>query len=106
MSQGEGVHLRLVLHLKEKRNTVLAKDEKGNPLVKDRRLTAVTDKQIRELRITKTPQHPERELRAARRNCHPPVRERGLPPVPTAVMWAISSASAAGLPGVHSPEAG
>jgi putative intracellular protease/amidase len=44
---------------------LLAKDEKGNPLVKDRRLTAVTDKQIRELRITRTPQHPERELRAA-----------------------------------------
>lgn len=44
---------------------LLAKDEKGNPLVKDRRLTAVTDKQVRELGITITPQHPERELRAA-----------------------------------------
>ncbi len=44
---------------------LLARDEKGNPLVKGRRLTAVTDKQIRELRITQTPLHPERELRAA-----------------------------------------
>jgi putative intracellular protease/amidase len=44
---------------------LLASDEKGNPLVKDRRLTAVTDKQVRELGITGTPQHPERELRAA-----------------------------------------
>lgn len=42
-----------------------AKDEKGEPLVKGRRMTAVTDKQVRELRITMTPQHPERELRAA-----------------------------------------
>lgn len=44
---------------------LLAKDEKGAPLVKGRRLTAVTDKQIRELGISMTPQHPERELRAA-----------------------------------------
>ena len=44
---------------------LLAKDEKGGPLVKGRRLTAVTDKQVRELGITITPQHPERELRAA-----------------------------------------
>ena len=28
-------------------------------------MTAVTDKQVRELGITMTPQHPERELRAA-----------------------------------------
>jgi putative intracellular protease/amidase len=44
---------------------LLAKDEKGNPLVKGRRLTGATDKQVRELGITMTPQHPERELRAA-----------------------------------------
>lgn len=44
---------------------LLARDEKGNPLVKGRRLTAVTDKQVTELGITMTPQHPERELRAA-----------------------------------------
>lgn len=44
---------------------LLAVDETGKPLVKGRHLTAVTDKQVRELRITVTPQHPERELRAA-----------------------------------------
>ena len=44
---------------------LLATDEKGNPLVAGRRLTAVTDKQVKELGITMTPQHPERELRAA-----------------------------------------
>jgi putative intracellular protease/amidase len=44
---------------------LLARDEKGAPLVKDRDLTAVTDKQVKELGITMTPQHPERELRAA-----------------------------------------
>jgi len=44
---------------------LLARDESGNPLVKGRRLTAVTDKQVEELDITITPQHPERELRAA-----------------------------------------
>ncbi len=42
-----------------------AEDEKGNPLVEGRRITAVTDKQIREFGIETTPQHPERELRAA-----------------------------------------
>ena len=44
---------------------LLAKDENGAPLVKGRRLTGVTDKQVKELGITMTPQHPERELRAA-----------------------------------------
>ena len=44
---------------------LLARDENGAPLVKGRRLTAVTDKQVKELGITMTPQHPERELRAA-----------------------------------------
>lgn len=42
-----------------------AKDQNGNPLVKGRRLTAVTDKQVKELDITITPLHPERDLRAA-----------------------------------------
>ena len=42
-----------------------ATDENGNPLVVGRRITAVTDKQVEELRIEITPQHPERELRAA-----------------------------------------
>ena len=44
---------------------LLARDEKGAPLVKGRRLTGVTDKQVKELGITMTPQHPERDLRAA-----------------------------------------
>lgn len=42
-----------------------ARDEAGEPLVKGRRLTGVTDKQVAELGITITPMHPERELRAA-----------------------------------------
>jgi putative intracellular protease/amidase len=42
-----------------------ARDQNGESLVKGRRLTAVTDKQVQELGITMTPQHPERELRAA-----------------------------------------
>jgi putative intracellular protease/amidase len=36
----------------------------GRPLVEGRRLTAVTDKQVRELGIGSTPFHPEAELRA------------------------------------------
>ena len=42
-----------------------ATDEAGAPLVKGRRMTGVTDKQVEELGITITPQHPERELRQA-----------------------------------------
>jgi putative intracellular protease/amidase len=42
-----------------------AKDANGEPLVRGRRLTAVTDRQVEQLGITFTPQHPERELRAA-----------------------------------------
>jgi len=42
-----------------------AKDENGRPLVKGRRVTGVTDKQVEELGISITPMHPERELRAA-----------------------------------------
>lgn len=42
-----------------------ARDEAGEPLVRGRRLTAVTDRQIRQLGITHTPVHPERDLRAA-----------------------------------------
>lgn len=40
-----------------------AKAKDGSPLVEGRRVTAVTDKQVRELRIDSTPQHPETELR-------------------------------------------
>jgi putative intracellular protease/amidase len=42
-----------------------AMDESGGPLVQGRQITAVTDKQVEELGISITPQHPERELRAA-----------------------------------------
>lgn len=42
-----------------------ARDERGQPLVEGRRVTAVTDKQVEELGISVTPMHPERELRKA-----------------------------------------
>jgi putative intracellular protease/amidase len=42
-----------------------ATDTDGTPFVEGRRLTAVTDKQVEELGITDTPQHPETELRRA-----------------------------------------
>ncbi len=42
-----------------------AADKNGASLVLGRKMTAVTDKQVRELKITITPLHPERELRAA-----------------------------------------
>ena len=42
-----------------------ARDERGEPLVKGRRLTAVTDKQVRELGVACTPLHPETALRQA-----------------------------------------
>jgi putative intracellular protease/amidase len=42
-----------------------ALDETGSPLVKGRRVTGVSDKQVQELGISITPMHPERELRAA-----------------------------------------
>lgn len=41
------------------------KDENGEPLLKGRNATGVTDKQIRELGINITPLHPETELRKA-----------------------------------------
>ncbi|MFT4670715.1 MAG: putative intracellular protease/amidase [Pseudohongiellaceae bacterium] len=42
-----------------------AKDRDGNLLIAGRRMTGVSDKQIKELKIEITPQHPERELRKA-----------------------------------------
>ena len=42
-----------------------AHDETGKPLAQGRKLTAVTDRQVKQLGITFTPQHPERDLRAA-----------------------------------------
>ena len=44
---------------------IRAKDKDGKLLIAGRRMTAVTDKQIRQLFITATPQHPETELRKA-----------------------------------------
>jgi arylsulfatase A-like enzyme/putative intracellular protease/amidase len=40
-----------------------ATDTDGTPLVEGRRVSAVTDKQVRELGVESTPQHPETELR-------------------------------------------
>jgi arylsulfatase A-like enzyme/putative intracellular protease/amidase len=40
-----------------------AKDTDGEPLVKGRKISAVTDKQVQELGIGSTPHHPETELR-------------------------------------------
>ena len=42
-----------------------ARTSDGRPLVEGRRVTAVTDKQVRELGISSTPHHPETELRRA-----------------------------------------
>ncbi len=42
-----------------------AKDRDGNLLIAGRRMTGVTDKQIKELEIEVTPLHPETELRKA-----------------------------------------
>lgn len=42
-----------------------AKDRDGNLLIAGRRMTGVSDKQIKELGIEITPQHPETELRKA-----------------------------------------
>jgi putative intracellular protease/amidase len=42
-----------------------ARDREGNLLIKGRRMTGVTDKQIKELKIEVTPLHPETELRKA-----------------------------------------
>ena len=43
---------------------LMASDVDGTPLVEGRTMTGVTDKQVKELRIDITPQHPETELRA------------------------------------------
>ena len=44
---------------------VNAKDKEGNTLIAGRRMTGVTDKQVKELVIEITPLHPETELRKA-----------------------------------------
>lgn len=45
---------------------VNAKNVDGSPLLAGRRVTGVTNKQIKELGISVTPKHPETELRAAK----------------------------------------
>lgn len=42
---------------------IKAVDSDGAPIVQGKHITAVTDKQVKELRITTTPLHPETELR-------------------------------------------
>ena len=44
---------------------IRAKDKNGNLLIAGRNMTGVTDKQVQELGITMTPQHPETELKKA-----------------------------------------
>jgi putative intracellular protease/amidase len=44
---------------------LLATEADGKALVKGKHMTAVTDRQVAQLGITQTPQHPERELRQA-----------------------------------------
>jgi putative intracellular protease/amidase len=46
----------------------MATDVDGSPLVEGRTMTAVTDKQVEELGIGITPQHPETELRRLNAN--------------------------------------
>lgn len=42
---------------------LMAKDTTGRPLVEGKKMTGVTDKQVKELDISMTPMHPESELR-------------------------------------------
>ena len=44
---------------------IQAQDTTGNLLIKGREITGVTNKQLEELGITITPQHPEAELKQA-----------------------------------------
>jgi putative intracellular protease/amidase len=44
---------------------IRARDRDGNLLIAGRRMTGVSDKQVHELGIDVTPQHPETELRKA-----------------------------------------
>ena len=44
---------------------IKAKDEEGEPIIAGRKMTGVSDKQVKELGIDITPMHPETELRKA-----------------------------------------
>jgi putative intracellular protease/amidase len=60
-AHAEGVLLGSVCH--GALGFLMATDVDGSPLVEGRTMTAVTDKQVEELGIEITPQHPETELR-------------------------------------------
>ncbi len=60
-ANAEGIILGSVCH--GALGFVKAKDIDGEPLLKGRRVTGVTNKQIEELDVTDTPMHPETELR-------------------------------------------
>ncbi len=61
-AHAEGILLGAVCH--GALGFLMAEDVDGSPLVEGRTMTAVTDKQVDELGINITPQHPETELRA------------------------------------------
>lgn len=61
-AHAEGILLGSVCH--GALGFLMAKDVDGSPLVEGRTMTGVTDKQVEELGIGITPQHPETELRA------------------------------------------
>jgi putative intracellular protease/amidase len=60
-AHAEGILLGAVCH--GALGFLMARDVDGSPLVEGRTMTAVTDKQVEELGIGITPQHPETELR-------------------------------------------
>ena len=60
-AHAEGILLGSVCH--GALGFLMATDVDGSSLVEGKTMTAVTDKQVAELRIDITPQHPERELR-------------------------------------------
>ena len=62
-----------------------AKAVDGSPLVAGRKISAVTDKQVRELGISNTPHHPERELRSAGARFESQTRRRD----PLANHWVV-----------------
>jgi putative intracellular protease/amidase len=65
-AHAEGILLSSVCH--GALGFLMATDVDGSPLVEGKTITAVTDKQVEELRIDITPQHPERELREQNAN--------------------------------------
>jgi arylsulfatase A-like enzyme/putative intracellular protease/amidase len=62
-----------------------AKDSDGRPLVEGRKISAVTDKQVKELGIESTPHHPERELRGVGAEFESETRRRD----PLANHWVV-----------------